>query len=120
LSVKLYMDHHVSAAITEALRVRGIDVVTAEAEGTRRLADPDLLDRATEQNRVLFSQDEDLLTEAARRQQAGIPFAGLFYAHQQRATIGQCVRDLEFFCLAGEPEDFADRVHYLPLKWPAS
>ena len=30
-------------------------------------------------------------------------------------TIGQCVRDLEVIAFAGTPEDFSDRVHYLPL-----
>jgi hypothetical protein len=118
LSVGLYMDHHVPAAITEGLRLRGVDVLTAEADGTRRFEDSALLDRATALGRVLFSQDEDLLIEAASRQENGIPFTGVLYAHQQRVTIGQCVNDLEFLALAGEPEDFVNKVAYLPLKPP--
>jgi hypothetical protein len=31
--------------------------------------------------RVLFSRDEDLLREAAQRQQRGETFAGVIYAH---------------------------------------
>ena len=64
MSVPLYMDHHVPRAITEGLRRRGVDVVTAEEDGTQRLEDPDLLDRATELGRPLFSQDRHLLAEA--------------------------------------------------------
>ena len=47
MSVKLYMDVHVHAAITEGLRLRGVDVLTAQEDGGRRLPDPALLDRAT-------------------------------------------------------------------------
>ena len=65
MPVALYMDHHVPAPITDGVRMRGVDALTAEEDGTRRLPDPDLLDRATELGRVLFSQDQDLLIEAA-------------------------------------------------------
>jgi len=30
MAIKLYMDHHVPRAITEGLRLRGVDVLTAE------------------------------------------------------------------------------------------
>ena len=58
------MDVHVPAAITRGLVLRGVDVLTAQIDDTTELEDPDLLDRATELGRVLFSQDEDLLTKA--------------------------------------------------------
>ena len=41
-----YMDHHVPSAITNGLRLRGVDVLTAHEDGTQRLEDPALLDRA--------------------------------------------------------------------------
>jgi hypothetical protein len=109
------MDHHVRRAITEGLRLRGIDVLTAEADGASRFDDSELLDRATKLGRVLFSQDRDLLREATRRQQTGEPFAGVVYAHQLKSTIGQCIEGLELISRIGEPEDFANRVEYLPL-----
>ena len=58
--VSLYMDHHVPSAITAGLRKRGVDVLTAEEDGSARLDDDPLLDRATSLGRVLFSQDQDL------------------------------------------------------------
>ena len=58
------MDEHVHRAITTSLRLRGVDVLTAQDDGRRHVPDPVLLDRATELGRVLFSQDEDLLVEA--------------------------------------------------------
>ena len=115
MSVRLYTDVHVLRAITEGLRLRGIDVLAAQEDGAARLPDPELLDRATALGRILFTQDSDLLHEATRRQRSGRAFAGLIYAHPPRATIGQCVRDMGLIAQLGEPEDFRNWVEYLPL-----
>lgn len=61
------MDVHVPRAITEGLRLRGIDVLTAQQDGATRLSDPELLDRATALGRILSTQDGDLLQETNRR-----------------------------------------------------
>ena len=109
------MDHHVPRAISVGLRLRGIDVVTAYEDGAGDLVDPELLDRAYELRRVLFTQDDDLLVEADRRQQEARPFAGVIYAHQLRVSIGKCIHDLELIAKASEPEDMLNQVHFLPL-----
>ena len=59
------MDVQVPRAITEGLRVRGVDVLTAQGDGAGRLDDAALLHRAGSLGRVLFTRDSDLLTEAA-------------------------------------------------------
>jgi predicted nuclease of predicted toxin-antitoxin system len=110
------MDVHVRRAITVGLKLRGVDVLTAQADGAARLSDPQLLDRASELNRVLFSQDHDLLREATARQRRGEFFAGVIYAHQLRVTIGQCIDDLELIAKGCEPEDFVNCLEFLPLK----
>lgn len=69
------MDVHAPLAITDALRRRGVDVLTAQEDEADQFEDPRLLDRALELDRVLFTQDEDFLREGARRQGAGEPFA---------------------------------------------
>jgi len=116
VSVTLYMDVQVHDAITRELRRRGVEVLTAQEDGARRLTDPHLLDRATASGRVLFSRDEDLLSEASRRQRSGEFFAGVIYAHQLRVSVSQCIEDLELLAKVNEPEDFANWVEYLPLK----
>lgn len=110
------MDVHVPRPITRALRKRGVDVITAQEDGTARWSDPDLMDRATELDRVLFSQDEDLLVEAARRQSQGIVFKGVVYAPQLALSTGQFIEQLELLAKAGVPADFANAVHYLPFR----
>ena len=113
--LQLYMDVHVNAAITAGVRRRGIAVLTAQEDGSRRFADALLLDRVTALQRVLFSQDEDLLAIARARQAAGVFFTGLIYGHQMAATIGKYVLDLELLCKVLDPEDMTNRIEYLPL-----
>lgn len=91
-------------------------MITAQEDGTARWSDPDLLDRAAVLDRVLFSQDEDLLVEAARRQSQGVSFKGVIYAPQLELTTGQFVEQLELLAKAGVPADFANAVQYLPLR----
>ena len=110
------MDQHVRSEVTMGLRSRGVDVLTARDDGSHELEDPALLTRAMMLGRVLFSQDTDLLTEAARRQQASEPFGGVIYAHQLRVSVGRCIDDLELLAKACDPPDLANRVIYLPLR----
>lgn len=109
------MDVHVRRAVTDGLRLRGVDVLTAQEDGTIELADPELLDRATELGQVLFSQDDDLLREANKRQQTGEYFAGVIYAHQLNITIGRCIDDLELIAKATDLEECTNNTIYLPL-----
>jgi hypothetical protein len=113
--LRLYMDVHVKAAITAGVRRRGIEVLTAQEDGSTRFEDTEQLDRATALAHVLFSQDDDFLAMARQRQSSGVFFAGLIYGHQLAATIGKYVLDLEVVCKVLEPEDMANRIEYLPL-----
>lgn len=112
----LYLDENVHGAIRDGLRARGVDVITAREDGREATPDPEVLDRATELGRVLFSEDRDLLIEATRRQRAGVPFGGVVFARQRRVSVGVCIDDLELIAVAGEPEEFRDRVQFLPLS----
>ncbi len=113
--VSLYMDVHVKESITRGLRRRGVDVLTAQEDSTAMLDDALLLDRAAALNRLVFTQDDDFLAEAHRRQTQGEPFAGVAYTHQLNASISRCIDDLEIIAFAGNPEDYAGQVIYLPL-----
>ena len=112
----LYMDHCVAGPIAAGLRQRGVDVMTAEEDGTTQLTDELLLGRATALGRVLFSEDKDLLAITHQWQQDGRGFAGLAYAHQLRISIGHAIRDLELLARAFDPEDMRNRVEYLPYS----
>lgn len=114
MSLSFYMDHHVPSAITNGLRERGINVLTAFQDNAHEMEDSRLLDRATKLGRILFTQDTDFLGEADLRQRNGIYFAGIVYSHQ-RLNFGTCISHLEILAKAGVPQDFENRLVYLPL-----
>lgn len=91
MSLRLYMDVHVPWPITEGLRRRGVDVLTAQEDDATRMDDGALLDRATALQRVLFSMDSDLRRESTQRQRTQGAFSGVIAADQMRITIGQCI-----------------------------
>ncbi|MDX6384963.1 MAG: hypothetical protein QOK48_2536 [Blastocatellia bacterium] len=115
MSVRLYFDVHVPRSIVDGLRLRGVDVVTAQEDGAAEFEDPQLLERATELKRILVTQDEDFLQEASRRLRAGETFLGIVFARQLYVTIGQCVSDLEIIAKSSGPEEWMGRVEHLPL-----
>ena len=114
MSVPLYMDHHVQAAITDGLRRRGVDVITCLEDGTDQLDDERILERATELGRAVFTQDDDVLALADQWLENGRDFAGVIYAHQLGITIGQAIRDLELIATVLEPDEIRNRIEFLP------
>lgn len=92
-----------------------VDVLTSQEDGTTRLEDDKLLDCAAALGRVIFTRDADFLREATLRQQSGLAFVGVVYAHQLQVSIGHCVNDLELIAKIYEFQDLADRVEFLPL-----
>ncbi len=115
MALKLYVNQHVPRPITVGLRLRNVDVVTAFEDNASQMDDPELLDRASELGRVLFTQDDDLLAEAARRQRQGVQFHGVIFAHPLHVPVGICIHDLEIIAKASEPEDLINQVLFLPI-----
>lgn len=116
MSLRLYMDHHVIRAVTAALRERGIDVLTAGEDGRARLSDEALLERATELGRLVFTSDVDFLAIAPRWQRERRRFAGVLFAHALDASLGRLIDDLQLIAEAGRPDEFENRVCFLPLR----
>lgn len=116
MAVGLYMDVHVPQAITDQLRTRAVDVLTAWDDGCNELPDEQLLEHAREISRLTFTQDIRFKALAEHWQRATRDFAGLVFAHQLSATIGQLVKDLELIAKASEPEEWMGRIEHLPWR----
>ncbi|MCC6444945.1 MAG: DUF5615 family PIN-like protein [Armatimonadetes bacterium] len=116
MSVSFYMDEHVHQAITQSLRKRGVDVLTARENGCQEVLDSLIMDRATELGRVLISYDHHMLQEATFRQRTGIAFTGLIYGHKQDIPeqMGRWIEALSLIGIAGEAHNYARQVKYLP------
>lgn len=109
------MDVHVPIAVTDSLRRRGIDVLSAQEDGTSRASDVQLLIRTVELNRLIVTQDEDFLMIAADWQAQGKPFPGILFARQNALSIGEFVEDLVLICQIASEAELRDFVTFLPL-----
>ena len=81
--------------------------------GPARASDPELLRRAREVGRILFSQDEDLIVEAVKCQRAGEQFATVVFARQLDLSLGRCIAGLEALATAALPEDAQGQIIFL-------
>ncbi|HEY9798644.1 MAG TPA: DUF5615 family PIN-like protein [Leptolyngbyaceae cyanobacterium] len=115
MAIALYMDVHVPQSITDQLRRRGVDVLTAIEDDSAELADEALLERASTLGRVLFTQDIRFKALAEDWQRQEREFSGLIFGHQLGGTIGQFVKDLEVIALTSEPDEWLNIVEYLPF-----
>jgi hypothetical protein len=113
MAVALYLDIHVPQAITDQLRCRGVDVITAIEDGPDAVGDALLLDRVRDLGRVLFSQDIRFKALAEEWQRQGRTFSGFLFGHQLHG-IGPYVQDLELIAKASDPPDWVNVVEHLP------
>lgn len=114
--VRFYMDENIDFDITHGLRLRNVDVLTVQEDGRAKIADPEVMDRATELGRIVFTHDDDLLAEATRRQKNGVQFSGVLFVHKLRLTVGECITDLEEIAVCCIPEEFENRIQYIPVQ----
>jgi Domain of unknown function (DUF5615) len=115
MAVRLYMDVHIPQAITDQLRRRNVDVLTAIEDGKNELPDDELLEHVRLLGRVLFTQDIRFRAMAEDWQRQSKPFSGLIFGHQLGCTIGQYVKDLELISQSSEPDEWSNVVEHLPL-----
>ena len=112
----LYMDVHVCQAITEQLRQRGLDVMTAIGDGAAMHDDGEILDRARSQGRLLFTHDVAMKHKAEVWQREGKQFAGVLFGHPLQGNIGRFVSDLERIARSSELAEWANAVEYIPIR----
>jgi hypothetical protein len=114
--LSFYMDHHVHQSITDGLRRRGVDVLTAFEDGREEEDDETLLERATELERIVVSQDDDLLKIATRWQRSSREFSGVAYAIQQHIDIGGTIEYLELIARLKTADEMRNSVEYVPTR----
>lgn len=115
MSIGLFMDVHIDAAITAQLRRRQVDVLTAQEDGSATLQDDLLLDRVSQLGRPLVTHDIRLKAMAEDWQRRGRPFLGVIFGHLMQVSIGRLVTDLELIAQATDPQDWGNVIVRLPL-----
>ena len=106
--VRYYTDEHVSKAVIEGLRRRGIDVLSVPEGDMLSASDEEQLAFAFSQSRVIFTQDDDFLKLAAQ----GHEHAGIVYAHQ-RTPIGEIISGLTLIYSVLSAEEMVGNIEFL-------
>jgi predicted nuclease of predicted toxin-antitoxin system len=106
--ISFYTDEHVSRAVIQGLRHRGIDVLTIPEAGLMGASDEEHLSRAQREGRVIFTQDQDFLRLAA----AGAEHAGIVYA-SQNTSVREILRGLRMVYEVLDAEEMVGHVEYL-------
>ena len=92
--LSVYADEHVIAPLVEALRKRGMDVVTVQERGREGANDAELLAEALHEQRIMLTNDQDFLALASQHAARGDTFAPIFFWPQQQRPIGQLIRSI--------------------------
>jgi hypothetical protein len=108
-AIQFYFNQHVPGAVARGLRLRGIDVLTAQEAGRCGLPDDEQLHFALTEERVLVTFDADYLVLAAQ----GNPHAGIAFAYADRYRIGQLISDLLVMHGVYSRDDMRNHVEYL-------
>lgn len=86
-----YADENVANAVVQALRKRGMDVVTVSDRVRRGTDDASLLAESLADGRLLLTNDQDFLALAADAAVQQAVFAPIFYWPQQKRRVGDLV-----------------------------
>lgn len=115
MTVALYADVNVEAAIVRAVRRGGHSILTAVEDGLGEADDAVVLDRATALGRAVFTRDADFLRLDRARQRDGVAFGGVIYAQQRDVTVSRCIADLLIIVQTLREDEMKDAIFFLPL-----
>ena len=123
--LKFFTDEHVSKAVVEQLRHRGVDVQRCEDVGMRAVDDSRLLEYATENGYVLLSMD-DVTKLHAEWVKTGKRHGGIFFAPMTHFSGKAGIGPIVLFCaewatLIGDsaddlPENIHNRLIFIPKQ----
>ncbi len=115
MTIRLYFDEDsMRHALVQALRARGMDVVTALEAGMIERSDAEHLDYATAQERALFSFNvQDFYQLHTTYMAEGKSHTGIILARQQTYSVGELMRRLLRLSAAKTPEQIKNTVEFL-------
>lgn len=92
-----------------------LDIVRVQDVGLLNADDPNILDWAAQENRILLTHDVATITMYAySRIEKLLPMPGVIEVIAT-APIGRVIDDLELFALCAQPEECKDRILFIPF-----
>lgn len=115
--LRLASDADFNGDILRGLRQRlpELDLVRVQDVGLRTADDATILAWAARVGRILLTHDRRTMPGFAYdRVRAGEPMPGVFIV-RSRLPVGRAIEELLLVTLCSSPEEWKDRVEYLPL-----
>ena len=119
MTIRYLVDEDIRAPIVQSLRLRepAIDILDVKTTDMRGTKDPKLLELAAQQGRILISHDRGTMTrDFYNFLESGTTSPGLFIVPQKPEIVGRIIESLLFVWAASQPEEWRDRITYLPLR----
>jgi len=120
--VRFITDENFNGSILRGLlrRLPELDIVRVQDVGLLNADDPTILSWSANENRILLTHDVETMTAYAySRIEKGLVMPGVVEVIAT-APIGRVIEDLELLALCGDPEEFRDRIIYIPFPQFAS
>lgn len=93
-----------------------VDIVRAQDVGLRTALEPDVLAWAASEGRILLSHDQNTMVKFAnQRIESGLTMPGVFLVPHQEIRPGLLVEEIRLLTEGSSPEEWKDRVVFLPL-----
>lgn len=118
MTIKFLADENFDHKTLAGLRRRepDLDILAVQEVGLREVDDPQVLEWAAREERVVVTHDVSTFADCAyERVAAGLPMPGVVEIPE---TVPRSVIIEELILIAGasEPDDWKNRVIYLPLR----
>lgn len=108
-TIRFYFDEHISHAIRDGLRRRGIDVITPLDANRIAYSDEEQLAFAYNQGRVMVTHDPDYLALHRR----GVPHAGIAWSQANKLSVGEMIEALQLIHDIYTAAEMQNQVEYL-------
>jgi hypothetical protein len=115
--LRLLSDESLRAAIVRGLLLQRptLDLITVHAAGLRTAADPEILDWAAAENRIVVTHDRATMpTFAFERIVAGFRMPGMFVLPQS-ISISESIEEILLLNECTEQQEWDGKVVYLPM-----
>ena len=113
--IRYLTDENIPSALADGLRDRGVDVVRVQEVGLMNTPDPDILEWAAGEERILITYDiRTMPGHAYDRVADGRPMPSVVIGWES-LPVGWMIDELLIGADCGTPDDFRDLVKYLPL-----
>jgi len=116
VAAKFLVDENLMRKVVQGILRRNseIDILRVQQVGLSGVGDPEILEWAAQEERVLLTRDFKTVPRFAyERLVAGLPMAGVIAINNSQASMGQIIEDI--VVLSEFEEDCVGQIHYIPF-----